>query len=947
MAKSRLVISFNITTAMKNKVLTILAVLAASSTAAAQTQPDTIATAPEITVALNQKVSAESYTGAIATVDDSKLDYWQELGLSESLFGQLAGYYNDGNIRGINSPNGTAMLIVLDGVPSPTVKLSSLDPKSIESVSILKDAAAKALYGPQGAQGVILVNTKRGMYNGMNIRVNANFGWAKPTEMPEMCNSLEYATLRNQALANDGLDPKFSQAQLGAYADGTATDTDWLDRYFKGNQPYQMYNVELKGGGEKMRFYINAGYSHTGSLLTGVDWKEKYNPSYYQNIFSVVSNMDVKVFSWLDVVANANVRIGHTNQMNPNDKADGQETVIKQLFLTPPTVEDGFEDGKLIADEIFDFPIYGLINYAGDRKSTNTDVNSSVGLLFNLDFITKGLSASATIGYNSDYTGDRRGTYDFIRYVRDTNGELRKFGKHENAPLKWGKSSSMTYFMNFQALIKFQRTFAGKHDVDAFVTYFAEDKLGKSTSPAWLLPYERIQVGGHARYGFDKRYFLQFDCTYAGSEMMKEGKQFHFSPTGSLAWVASNESFLKDVDWLDLMKLRASYGVLYYDVLQNMASRYLYVSDYRLAGGPIGSIYNSSGISEGIIGNPDICWERSYQQNYGIDLILFHHLKVSADYWHTNQKGVLYQNNRMPSVLGISTSHMAYENIGKVVNQGVDVSAEFTKKFSGDWSLSAGFNFGWNKNKVIDGADINYSSQNYAYPLRVTGYPIGQKWGYLVDYSNGNGYFNSQSEIDASGKTYIGMSPRPGDFRYKDLNNDGRIDEADKAPLDGVKDTPSFNYGLSLTAQWKGFDLYVFCQAETGRNGFYNGLGIFENVYQGVYNDMHRNAWTAERYASGANIEYPALTTGNSSSLQYNDFFTSKADFFRLKNVTVGYSLPDNIVKKIHFNKIRFYFTGQNLATATNFKFKGIDPEKDAYADFLMRSYNFGLNIEF
>ena len=194
---------------------------------------------------------------------------------------------------------------------------------------------------------------------------------------------------------------------------------------------------------------------------------------------------------------------------------------------------------------------------------------------------------------------------------------------------------------------------------------------------------------------------------------------------------------------------------------------------------------------------------------------------------------------------------------------------------------------------------------------------------------------------------YDGTAPRPGDFRYRDLNGDGRIDEADKAPLDGVKSAPSINYGASVKLTWNNFDLYVFLQGESGRNGFYNGLGVWENVSQGVYMTHHRQSWTPERYAAGEAITYPALTSTTSSSLAANDFFTSKADFFRLKNVTLGYSLPTKWMKKIGMNQIRFYFTGQNLLTATNLKFKGIDPERSSIDNFVFRSYNFGLNVSF
>lgn len=899
-----------------------------------------------IEVALGEVVPEWSYTGAVSTVTSEELGYWQTTSLSEALVGKLAGYYNNGNVRGLNSSNGSALLVVLDGIPSPTLTLADIDPRSVESVTVLKDAAAKALYGPLGAQGVFLVNTKRGHAGKTTVRAQANFGWEQPTVKPKTVNSLTYATLRNQSLLNDGLAARYSAADMASFADGTGMDNNWADMYMNNFRPAQNYNIEVAGGNERTKFFINVGYSHIGSLYKG-EFKEKFNPEHYTRSFNVASNIQVKMFSFLKMFTAVNLRIGHDNATSSLLDKDGNPELIQSFYTTPSAVSNQVVNGHLIADENFTNPIYGQINYKGVNKVTSTDVNANFGLDFDLGFLTKGLTARAQVGYNSNYAGTRKGSYDYARWIINDEGALQQLGTNNDDPLTWDKSSQMIYFMNFQAMVQWQRDF-GKHSFDAFVNYIAEDRLGSSTQAAWLLPYNRIQVGGHFKYGFDNRYFAQFDCTYAGNEEMMEGHQFHFSPTGSLAWVASNEAFLKDVDWLDLLKFRGSFGALEYDVLWNMPNRYLYASEYRITkGGAIGNIYTNALLAEGIIGNPEIKWEKSYQQDYGFDAAFLNNsLNVSFDYWRTNQRGVIIQEQTVPSISGIGQSNMPYSNLGKIKNEGVDLQVSYTKDF-GSVGFTAGADLGWNRNKFEYAADLDYTSQNYAYAFRKTGYALGQEFGYLVDYSKGNGFYNTQAEIDNSGLTYQGMTPRVGDFRYRDLNGDGIIDEADKAPLDGVKDQPNLNYGASFKLTWNNFDLYLYFQGESGRNRLLTGLGYWENQKQGTYFEHHLNAWTPERYAAGEEISYPALTSSTSSSLQKNDFFVSKADYFRLKNLTIGYTLPRKWLDKIGFQTVRFYFTGQNLLTAHNMKFKGMDPENTVLGNFTYRSYNIGVNIAF
>jgi len=889
-------------------------------------------------VALDRKESRMSYTGSMSTIKSDEIETWQSFGLAETLKGKLAGYDN-GHIRGLNSMNGEAILIVLDGVPAPSLDLSSIDPNIVESVSVLKDAAAKALYGPLGAQGVILVTTKKGVSGKTQVNVNANFGMQSPTVMADMLGSYDYAVLRNTALTNDGLTAAYSDDELATFANGTGTDNDWRKMFLKKVRNSQRYNIGINGGNDKVRYYVNAGYASLDGTYN-VDWTEKYNPEDYTKRFTLSSNIDVNLFSFMSAFLNTDMRLYRINNTAGGD-------ILYKIYSTPNTVEGPLsDDGKIITTENFPNPIYGSINYSGVNLQTSTDVNNKFGVNLDLSSLVNGLSMKGILGYETYYIGTRTGAYNYTRYVRDETGDLVQLGTTEETALSWSKSSSMIYFMNFQGIMEYNRNF-GVHSIESSLNYLAEDRLGSNYSSSWLLPYRRIQLGGHAKYGYYNRYFLQFDFTHAGSEQMIKGNQFHFSPTVSGAWVASNENFMKNQDVFNLLKIRASFGALEYDNLWNFSSRYLYANDIRELDGSglINSIFTCALVTEGNLGNAQIEWEKSYQQNYGVDMTLFNTINLSLDYWKTNQDGVLCQSELTPELSGFSSSALPYENVGKVLNQGVDLEVSYNKKLENGLGVNVSGDFSWNKNKVIDAYDLNYSDLGYYYPYRKTGYSIGQVFGYLIDYSNGNGYFNSQQEITESGLTYQGTAPRIGDFIYKDLNNDGLIDERDKAPLDGVKTMPSVMASASVKLTYKNFDLYVQLQGETGRNAVYSGLGVYENIEQGVYLDMHKHAWTAERYANGEEIDYPALTSTTSSSLTANSFFVSKADYLRLKNLTFGYSLPQKIVDKMQIEQVRFYVTGQNLLTITDLKFKGFDPESRSIDSFVYRMFNLGINI--
>ncbi len=932
---------------LKKNIISIFAVSAALSASAA-TEADSLTYGQqELEAAFGYLEQRDSYTGSQSSVDADQIETWKGTSLNAAIRGKLAGWYN-GVIRGASSPNATDALIVLDGIPMPFMSLSELDPTTVGKITILKDAAAKALYGPQGAQGVLLITTKHGLNNSLKVKISADFSFEKPTKNPDMLDSYGQAVLRNQALVNDGLSPKFNSSELAAFQDGTGINNDWRKMYMK-DMFLQKYNVQVSGGGERVTFYVNAGFSReTGKFNTSYD--DKYNPADATNRFTIVSNLDVKINSWLRGFANTNIGVKRINATTES------ANLYKLMYTTPNWVADGLlEDGSVITTEGYPTPIFGAINYSGVNQMTRTDLAANIGLDFKFDFITKGLSFKAIFGYSSMYNGIRGGSFDYGRVVYNkVTGQYEPWGSNVATPLAWSKGTTTNYFMDIQAMLDYHRVFGEDHAVDALVHYTSEDYRGDETkwyNYAFILPANRIQLAGEARYGFKNRYFVQFDFNYSGSEMMAKGHQFHFSPVVSAAWVASNESWFKN-DWVTYFKIRASYGNLHYDSLRSQDSRYLYNNVYRAGAGAIVGIYSGFGVNDYRRGNINVGWEKSKQQDYGFNLGLMDKFHLTFDYWRTNQEGILMQSELTPVLGGVKADNRPFTNSGKALNQGVDLSVSYSTVLPCGLGITAVGQMGWNKNKWENASELSYADAGYAYPYRKTGYSIGQQWGYLVDESNGSPFYNSQAEIDASGLRFTGKQPRPGDLKFRDLNGDNVIDDGDQAPLDGVYTMPRLEYGANVTLDYKGFDLYLDFIGEGGRSILMNkSVGVAEYVAalttEGVYMPMHQEAWTADRYAQGLPISYPALSSSGSSSLQDNSFYVSKVDYLRLRNLTIGYSLPDNIIKKVGMSKLRVYVNAQNLFTVDNMKFDGFDPEADRIYNKVWRSFNVGLNIHF
>ena len=915
-----------------------------------------------IPLAMMKNEKRAEITGSFSTVSGEELEKYPSSGFTGSLTGKLAGLTvlqggsepnSDGAalfIRGRNTMSGNSPVFVIDGIVSPTIDLNMIDPKTVESITVLKDAAATALYGFQASSGAIIITTKRGVYGKPQVSYSSDFSIQQPTVKAKPLHSWEYAELRNQALKNDNLPIEYSDAEIESYRSGENRDlfpdNNWYGKYLKSSAFMHRHNMNITGGSDRIRYFINAGYIDQNSLFN-IEGTDNSDPSKYMKRFNERTNLDINLLPNLDAFLNQMVIVKRTN--NP---PVGTSTIFDGIFKTPAT-EYGpvTTDNGVIVSPWNTNSVYGSLNRSGYQRFTETNINVALGLRWGLDFITKGLSLNGTVGYESRQQSGIFGNQTYARYIRneDKPNELEfiPYGTWIDSELTLSKGSNYRYFLNFNGFLNYERTFNTVHKIDAFANYFAQNVIREGGGDQFL-PYDYLAFSLHGKYVYDNRYFVQFDGSLMSSDQFKRDNRFGFFPTLSAAWVLSNEEFIKDKygDWLTYLKVKASYGKVGND--QIPGGRYMYEDDIRLgSGGYIQSLYSGALIHEGLRGNPLLQWEDSRQQNYGLSLGLFNSLTVNFDYYLHRTDHILIKDNLLPALHGIATDRLPYENAGKVQNKGFELELLYDKDINQELHITAGSALAFNRNKVLEAHEVDRTESNFAYPFRSTGYAIGQQFGYLIDYSNGNGFFNSKEEIKNSGLVYDGVQPRVGDFIYKDLNNDGVINNQDLAPVK-YNTLPEISYSFNLGVAYKSFDLYALMQGVSHASNYFNGMGIYEFYGNGTYFGHHKNAWTPEAYANGDKISYPALSTKQSSSTQANSFFILSNNYFRLKNLELGYTLPADFCQKLHTDKIRFYLNGTNLLTINDRKFKDLDPESVTLNNYPhYRTYNLGLNIVF
>ncbi|HWV65131.1 SusC/RagA family TonB-linked outer membrane protein [Chitinophaga sp.] len=900
-------------------------------------------------------------TGAVATVSGETLERSPVANLTQTLPGRLAGLttmetfseLSRANtnlfIRGISSARQNGPLVVIDGIIcayNSNQTLEYISASEIESVSILKDASTQALYGIQGANGIIVITTKRGQKGKLKVKVRMDQSFQQVTTKPAFYNSADYAAMRNQAAFNDGLGDHylFSEKQIEGYRNGTDKqlypNNNWYEQYMKDIASMQRVAVNLSAGNDNVQFFSNINVMHQGGQFK-TD-QVKYDPNANNVWVNYRSNLDMTLNKYIKgfLRLSGNIKRERT-------PGSGNATVYGSLFQMPPTTYGPLTpDGNVVTTERVGAPTYGMLNRSGYYRHTVTNISSQVGLEVDLGFLTKGLSLTGTFAYQTNAVGSLGTTQNYERWIRTDNPDTLAFvkkGSDNNTPLAYGKASSYYYHLTYNAMLNYKREF-NKHRISGLGYMFYQNLTKADVGSPALLPYTRLNTGAEAAYAYDNRYFVKLDIGYSGSEQYARSSRFVATPAISAGWELSNENFMKPLPWLSQLKLRASWGKTGND--QSGLARFSYLDNVTLSGGgPIG--YLQYIIKENQVGNPAIQAEISTKQNAGIDLGLFHALTITVDVFKERMENmVVGASSKIPLYQGIPLNNYPQTNSGIFENKGYEITANYTKSINRHLDISAGVMLSYQKNTIISWNEAERTA-DYAYRLREEGYSFGQEFGYLVDYSNGNGFFNSKDEIVKSNLTYGMGTPRPGDLKYRDLNGDNIIDDRDKAPV-GNGMLPRKTYAISGGVRYKAFDLNFLFQGVGEYASIYGGQGVYETDYDGVFGSLHANAWTQERYDRHQPISYPALSLQKTVNHEANDFFSYNRSYLRLKNIELSYTLPASIARHITADKIRVLLSGQNLFTWDHMKSGDFGPEGGGYTSFpVYKVYNIGVSVGF
>jgi TonB-linked SusC/RagA family outer membrane protein len=924
----------------------------------------------------SQKRGAVS--GSVATVTGKELESTPTANLSQSLAGRLSGLFTQETysepsrvnttlrVRGASTIYANQPLVVIDGFPyayNSNELFEYISAYEVESVSVLKDASAQAIYGIQGANGVIVITTRRGRAQKLAVDVRIDETFEQPSTQVSFLSSADYVQLRNEAGYNDGLgrNAYFSAADVAGFMSGENPelypDNDWRKLNMKDYSQMQRIGVDMTGGNDRAVFYTNFNVMHQGSMWK--TYQTKYNPNNDFLWANFRSNVDVKLNSILSASLNLSGNVKREKTPGSQSQGGYASALYYRMYTVPPYVygpttprvvdpETGVESGdQVVVTGTEPYTTYALINRMGYAHHTVTNIYAQFALKLNMDFLTQGLNLSGYGGYQTNSVNSQYTWQNFESWVRTPDFselEFTKYGTQENTALAYGKASSFYYNLNFKGILDYRRTF-GVHDVSA-MAYGLYQHLSKSDtgSPA-LLPYKRINSGMEVAYGYDSRYLLKLDLGYSGSEQYARKNRFTATPAVSAGWVVSGESFMDAAaDFLTYLKLRASCGKAANDLSD--LGRYVYLDNISIeGGGPLGG-YLGYFVNEGQAANPYLDPEISVKQNCGVDLTLFDGLSVSADLFREKMTSMISGSTAVtPIYQGIPLANFPRTNTGIFENKGYELAADYAKEIGSDLSFSAGGWLAHAENKVIYN-DESERAEDYVYRKRQEGYPVGQAFGYIVDGHNGNGYFNSQQELDESALVYEIGTPRVGDLKYYDLNNDGVINEKDQVPL-GSGSIPLYYYAFNAKAKYKNFDLSVLFQGVADYSIINMGVGRTEYSFEGVYSEWHKHAWTAERYAAGEEILYPALGTSVNSNHQASSFFLEDRSYLRLKNAEIGYTFPKRISGLISAEKIRLTLSGQNLLAWDKIAGNEYGPE-GYYVDLpVYRLYNIGISVKF
>lgn len=957
----------------------------------------------EVVVVGYTKQRKETMIGSVATITTKDLVQSPAANINNSLAGRLPGLvvnqYAGGEpgvdrselfIRGKATYGNQSAIVIVDGIERD---MSYLAPDEIETFSILKDASATAAYGIRGANGVIVITTKRGKAaEKATVNLKISTGINSPIGFPDYLGSADYAMLYNEARKNDALMTgsdvnrlnlfsddaiaKFRRAK-GDNSDGLGYNWDYYDFAFKPGQQDDV-NLSVRGGTDKVRYYVLANYFAQGGNYKYSNVGEHNSQAKFTR-YNFRSNIDIDISRYLTARLDLSARITERNA--PGTTASRLMTIAATqppnlpIFVeenSHPQNEEFINNnphGMLYGDNIYRYNILGELSRTGYLNEKNTYLNGSFAMNLDMEFITKGLKAEVMFSYDASegrWINRRLDTYkegyreypSYATFMPIEGSDVYMDPRHYSGAYKTGNrystdqtlgngfshnaSDGRTYY---QARLDYNRTFDDKHEFTGMLLGNRSERIVNND-----LAYHTLGMSGRFAYYYSQKYLFEFNFGYNGSENFAKGERYGFFPAGSLGWVVSEESFLNQSSWIDFLKLRVSYGLVGSD---NVSNRFPYLAFY--GGGNSYNFgnnfgHNVGGVSEGQLANARLSWEKSKKLNIGVDFTTFdQRLALTIDAFYEDRYDIITNMNDgsimgYPDVVG---KDAALQNLGEVSNRGVDVELSWNDKIGKYFRYYIRPNLTYSHNRLDYKAEVERKNPW----RRETGKRLYENFVYVFDH-----FVTNQQEADRLNE--IGFQSWgqliPGDAVYKDLDRNGVVDDDDRTAM-GNPRSPELMFGIPIGAQYKNFDFSVLLQGATLTSILLDGPAVFdfpqfEQDKIGRVKKMHLDRWTPE---TASTAKYPALHYGTHDNNKngHSSLFLYDASYIRLKNIEIGYSLPREWLNKVFMQKARFYVQGLNLLTFDKLDDVDIDPETksgDGASWYpIQKVINFGIDITF
>lgn len=915
----------------------------------------------------------ESVIGAISQIGSDDLQRSTTPNLSNALAGRASGLItvmgsgkpgdDDSKIyiRGQATPNTTDPLVLVDGIERDWKEIEAID---VESMSILKDASATAIYGIRGGNGVILITTKRGQIGKPTLRASYQTSFQQPIRLPEYLQSYEYAVLLNEALRNDGTSERYTAADLEHYRLGdspyTHPDNDYYKDLLTNSALQHLANATVSGGTDFVKYYISGNFTTQEGLYRKIK-NDDYPTNNRYTRATVRANLD------FDITKTTRLGVDVTGRIETRNQPNNNSAIFDRIQKTAPNWQPYINpDGSVNNNTRDMFNPTLMMSKLGYRWNYTNVLEVAFKFEQKLDFVTPGLWFKAQAGYNSNYKSQRYINEEPYAYAYDKTGQYT--GDLDRVETTYsvsrggaGRNTSGVFSMNYA------REF-GKHNVTGLVLYQLEQKWDDYDTPETSLGW-----AGRATYAYDNRYLLELTGAYNGSTNFAKDKRFSFFPAVSLGWILSEERFWKDnVNFINFLKLRGSYGEVGNDRIGSYSYYYDQIYFQRSGGDGNGIIYwgypgaasDARLVQEGTLGNMDVTWERARKTNIGIDVRMFNSkISLTADVFHERRVDILGIPYNIPLVLGMgnpteSNRGLPPYNINEVVNKGFDMELGYNGKIRDfRYYVKGNFTFARNHYTKINEQNVVYEWQSKK------GRPLGQLFGktdiglYQKDDFLQDGLGNLQL-VDGAPVLVDGLpvpsygAVYPGDCKYLDLNGDNVIDQYDTGAI-GKSKVPELSYGITIGGEYKGFDFNLLFQGTGGANmplsqfavwEFYSSTGDNGKVMKhhlGRYNPEDESTW--------ANASYPRLHYGlNANNHQASTRWMFNRSYLRLKNVEIGYTLPKKWTEKVRLASCRIFASGTNIFTWDHMM--DWDPESSsetgsAYPQ--IRNWNIGLSVQF